>query len=236
MAAPQAPVKRSHKKLTHSRIRVEPDKVKSGYNLFKDGIQNNPLYKKPYNTKRVEAANIIKENCESLNGSKIVPGQLIYFNYFEPKTKEELKFWDANPCTIYFTRYNSSEGLRLVGINLHYLPPKIRYRVMTFIVKLFWPMFKKYWENGPTNEVSGFDYEFLMDELSKYNLQFCVRQYDPKLMSDVKVVPPKWLSTAMFTEGNFKKETRQQILSYWKTWSPDSKKQREKLAQLAQNK
>ena len=187
--------------ITKSRIKVEPDSKKSGFDLMKDGIKNNPLYKKPYNTKKVEASNIIRENCEDIGGSKIIPGQLIYF-----------------------TRYNSKQGLRIIGINFHYFPPKIRYKVMAFIMKLFWPMFKKYWDKGPSSEISGFDYEFLIDELTKYNLQFCVRQYDPKLMSNVKIVPPKWFSTAAFTEGTFKKETRAQILSYWKNWSPNPSK------------
>ena len=67
MATAQVPVKRSHKKLTHSRIHVEPDKKKANWDLMNDGIKQNPLYKKPYNTKRVEAALIIKENCEKTN-------------------------------------------------------------------------------------------------------------------------------------------------------------------------
>ena len=217
------------KPITKSRIKVEPDSKKSGFDLMKDGIKNNPLYKKPYNTKKVEASNIIRENCEDIGGSKIIPGQLIYFNYFEPKTKEDLEYYDATPLTIYFTRYNSKQGLRIIGINFHYFPPKIRYKVMAFIMKLFWPMFKKYWDKGPSSEISGFDYEFLIDELTKYNLQFCVRQYDPKLMSDVKIVPPKWFSTAAFTEGTFKKETRAQILSYWKNWSPNPSKKTNKV-------
>ena len=234
MATAQVPVKRSHKKLTHSRIHVEPDKKKANWDLMNDGIKQNPLYKKPYNTKRVEAALIIKENCEKTNN--IVPGQLVYFNYFEPKTKEDLEYYDATPCTIYFCNYNSKQGPRVIGFNLHYYPPKIRYKIMTLIYKLFTPMFKQTWENGVKTEAQFFNYKFIIEELEKDNLQFGVRQYDPRLMSETHLIPTKWLSTAMFTEGNFKKETRQQILSYWKTWSPDSKKQREKLAQLVQDK
>ena len=116
------------KPITKSRIKVEPDKKKAGWELYNDGIKKNPLYNKPYNTKKVEAKNIIMENCEKV--SKIIPGQLIYFNYFEPKTKEDLEYYDATPCTIYFTRYNSKNGPRVTGFNLHYYPPKIRYKIM----------------------------------------------------------------------------------------------------------
>jgi len=210
------------KPITKSRIKVEPVRKKPNWNLVQDGIKKNPLYKKPYNTKKVEAANIIKENCERVK--KIVPGQVIYFNYFEPKTKEDLEYYDATPCTIYFTNYNSKNGPRVIGYNLHYFPPKIRYKVMNAIFELFKPMFKATWESGPEVATQYFSYEFIMSELSKYHLEFGVRQYDPSLMHDTHLVPTKWLSTALFTEGNFKKETRAQILSYWKRWKPGGQK------------
>ena len=210
------------KPITKSRIKVEPDQKKAGWELYNDGIKNNPLYRKPYNTKKVEAKNIIMENCEKV--SKIIPGQLIYFNYFEPKTKEDLEYYDATPCTIYFTRYNSKNGPRVIGFNLHYYPPKIRYKIMDLIYKLFTPMFKKTWDTGVKTEAQYFDYDFFIEELSKYNLQFGVRQYDPSLMSNTHLIPTKWFSTAAFTEGTFKKETRAQILSYWKNRSPNPSK------------
>ena len=94
---------------------------------------------------------------------------------------------------------------------------------MNLIFKLFKPAFtnSKTWESGVQTSVQMFDYETIIEELSKYKLQFGVRQYDPKLMTDKRIVPTKWLSTALFTEGNFKKETRKQIMDYWKNWSPN---------------
>ena len=85
-------------------------------------------------------------------------------------------------------------------------------------------MFKKTWDTGVKTEAQYFDYDFFIEELSKYNLQFGVRQYDPSLMSNTHLIPTKWFSTAAFTEGTFKKETRAQILSYWKNWSPNPSK------------
>lgn len=214
------------KPLSKSRIKVQPDSKKAGWELYKDGIKNNVLYKKPYNTKKVEAQNIIRENCEHVK--KVVPGQMIYFKYYEPKTKEDLEYYDATPLTIYFARYNSAKGPRIIGFNLHYYPPKIRYRILDLIFKLFTPMFKKAWDEGVKTEAQYFDYKFFMEELAKYNLDFGVRQYDPALMTDAYLVPTKWFSTAAFTEGNFKKETRAQILSYWKNWSIDGKNKKTK--------
>lgn len=211
------------KPITKSRIKVEPDKKKRNFDLLKDGIKENPLYTKPYNTKKVEASNIIKENCEIVK--KIVPGQLIYFNYFEPKTKEDLKYYDATPLTIYFSAFTSKEGHKMVlGFNIHYYPPKIRYRIMSLIYKLFRPMFNSTWEDGVRRERTEFNYDFIMKNLKKYNLDFGVRMYDVGLMHQTYLVPTKWFSTACFTEGNFKKETRAQIYAYWRNWEPKQKR------------
>ena len=48
------------KPITKSRIKVEPDKKKAGWELYNDGIKKNPLYNKPYNTKRNLSVNVIK--------------------------------------------------------------------------------------------------------------------------------------------------------------------------------
>ena len=47
-------------------------------------------------------------------------------------------------------------------------------------------------------------------------LGFGVRMYDPKLMYNVTPVPVEFWSKAVLTEGQFKKQTREKILDYWK--------------------
>jgi hypothetical protein len=47
-------------------------------------------------------------------------------------------------------------------------------------------------------------------------MDFGVRMYIPQLCGKPQVIPPKMWSTAVFTEGVFKKETRAKIMSYWK--------------------
>ena len=48
-------------------------------------------------------------------------------------------------------------------------------------------------------------------------------------MSNTHLIPTKWFSTAAFTEGTFKKETRAQVLSYWNNWSPNPSKKTNKV-------
>ena len=39
---------------------------------------------------------------------------------------------------------------------------------------------------------------------------------DPKLMDKITPIPTKYWQKAVFTEGRFKKRTREAILNYWK--------------------
>ena len=105
----------------------------------------------------------------------ITPGQLVLFKYLNPKTKEELEYYDASPCTIFFGTFNSSQGKRVLGFNVHYFPPLLRYKIMDEIFRMYRPVYKKYFETGAPKELDGFDYKFLTDELDRQNLSFAVR-------------------------------------------------------------
>jgi hypothetical protein len=55
--------------------------------------------------------------------------------------------------------------------------------------------------------------------LQKAKLDFGIRMYIPQLMHQIQPIPPKDWQKAVFTEGHFRKETRVQILNYWKNKS-----------------
>jgi hypothetical protein len=59
----------------------------------------------------------------------------------------------------------------------------------------------------------------LISQLEKAKLDFGIREYIPMLMAKVTPIPVSGWQKAVFTEGHFKKETRQQILNYWKNKS-----------------
>jgi hypothetical protein len=61
-------------------------------------------------------------------------------------------------------------------------------------------------------------YKMLLEQLRDQGLDFGVREYIPNLMHSIRPIPPKDWSKAVFTEGRFKKRTREQILNYWRTW------------------
>lgn len=174
------------------------------------------LHKANVKTRNIRVRKFIEENVDTGAKSKIFPGQLIMFNYFMPKTKEQLQYYDAMPCTIFFGHINTPEGKRVLGFNIHYYPPKIRYQVMNKIFEIFKSSYLKSWNKSLTSEIPEFNYHFLIEQLKKAHLEFGVREYIPQLMAKVTPIPIKYWQKVVFTEGAFKKETREQILNHWK--------------------
>jgi hypothetical protein len=213
-----------------SKTKSEDDKKggvsKKNFSLIKE-IKNHPLYKISNRDKKARAM-IDEYKKETKNvitsKTKIIPGQLVLFKYLNPKTKEELEYYDASPCTIFFGKFNSSEGKRVLGFNVHYFPPTIRYNIMERIFQMYKPFYKKYFEQGLPSELDAFDYKYLTEELERHNLTFAVRMYVPQLIGDTFIVPPKLWPTALMTEGWFKKETRAAIMNYFKKDAVGKKK------------
>lgn len=158
----------------------------------------------------------IDEHVDTKTKKSILPGQLIMFNYFEPKTKEELKYYDAMPCTIFFGIVQTPNGMRVLGFNLHYYPPRIRYELMDRIFDIYKPLYIKSWDKPLTQEMSYFNYRQLIHQLQKAKLDFGIRMYIPELMHKITPIAPSLYAKAVFTEGHFRKETREQILNYWR--------------------
>lgn len=177
------------------------------------------LYKANIVRRDKNVRKFVENNIETKTKQSIMPGQLVMFNYFEPKTKEQLKYYDAMPCTIFFGIIKTEDGPRVIGFNIHYYPPRIRYELMDRIFEIFKPMYLESWNNPMDSEISDFNYKMLIRQLQKAKLDFGIRMYIPQLMHKITPIPPKYWQKAVFTEGRFKKETRTQILNYWKNKS-----------------
>lgn len=159
----------------------------------------------------------VSENVDTSNSNKILPGTMIMFNYFTPKLQEELEYYDAMPCTIFFGSFKSSEGTRVIGWNLHYYPPKLRFQIMDKVFSIFRDHYTAIWGQGkPSIAAPSFSYSTLMAIFKSNHLDFGIREYIPSLMHNVRPIPPEAFQKAVFTEGRFMKQTRERILKYWK--------------------
>lgn len=183
------------------------------FTLMED-IKSSPMYGKtnrdPY------ARQAIDNNCQKIPRTKIVPGQLVLFEYFQPKTEKQLEYYDASPCTIFFGVFKSSKGTRVLGFNIHYYPAKIRYAIMDKIFKIYRPVYTKYFTTGTTKAIDAFDYAYLVSALKRKGLDFGIREYIPQLIGNTWLVPPNQWQVAVFTEGWFKKKTRAAIMKFWR--------------------
>ena len=194
-----------------------PQSAGPHYSLI-NSIRNTPYYHKSPAENDTRARAFLTEHIENGGSGNIVPGQLILFEYFEPKTKEDLEYYDASPCTIFFNVVNTENGKRVLGFNIHYYPPKMRFQIMNRIFEIYKPIFIKYFKDGTKSSVDAFDYKYLIQSLEKAGLGFGVRMYIPNLIGRVYKIPPQMWHVAVFTEGWFKKQTRSAILRYWHQW------------------
>ena len=136
-------------------------------------VKKNPLYKLSNRDKRARAVlEQDKKNAKLTSKNNIVPGQLVLFKYLNPKNADELEYYDASPCTIFFGIFNSSNGKRVLGFNIHYFPPQLRYNIMQQIYEMYKPVYRKYFETGVSRDLDAFDYSYLTDELSRHHLAF----------------------------------------------------------------
>lgn len=79
---------------------------------------------KALSIRNVKVESIIRGN-PSFNRTSIQPGFMYLFNY-DPKLKEELPYYDRYPLVFPFEK--TEDGF--LGMNLHYLPPVLRAKLM----------------------------------------------------------------------------------------------------------
>lgn len=187
-------------------------KIKS-HKLYKSNVQNRDKY----------ARKAITESRKGKRNQiiKLIPGQLTMFDYLEPKYKEELEYYDAMPCVIIFGEVNTTLGKRILGFNMHYYPPRMRYLLMDKIYEIFKDFYKKHGDTPLNTPIKEFRYDLLLTLLQKAKLDFGVRMYIPQLIKSVEILPVNDWSTAVFTEGHFKKATRDAIMNYWQQYKID---------------
>lgn len=201
-----------------NKVISKKDKAPQNFDLLKS-IKKEKAYKEDVKKRDADVRDWITENYKPKTKGTVLPGQMIMFNYFEPKTKEELEFYDAMPCCLFFNTFNTKEGeKRVLAFNIHYYPPKIRYIIVDRIFSIFKPLYMKSWDEPLKNGMSYMQYKMLMEQLEDQGLAFGVREYIPNLMHSIRPIAPKDWNKVVFTEGKFRKRTREQILNYWQTW------------------
>lgn len=213
----------------------------TGREIFLKKVRSEKLYKNNVKDRDTRIRKkYIGEQLETIKKNAVklaLPGQMISFNYLEPILKEELEYYDAMPVTLFFDIITvdipgRGRQKRVLGFNIHYYPPKYRFQIIGKIYELFQKYYDKNPEKPMDRKIPGFDYKKILGPLQRYGLAFGVRMYDPKLITELKVIPNDGWSKVVLTEGVFKKKTRDAILLKWKNFK-DTKVGRTKKKQPA---
>lgn len=129
-------------------------------------------------------------------------GKMFMF-FYDPKWKDELPYYDAFPLIFVIESYTDG----FLGINLHYLPPILRAKLMDALYSI--SSDSKYNENTKLN----ISYRTLKSAARFKYFKPCVKRY---LFAHVRsryltVEPTYWDAALMLPSESFKKATTEQI-------------------------
>lgn len=155
---------------------------------------------------------------DNLTAKYLLPGQICVFSYNDPKTKDELEYWDRNPLTLFFGVFRTDKNeIREIGLNLHYYPPFTRKKILVKVFETFKSYFEKCFNHPVHKPNSLIDYKTLKHLISRDSkIAFGVREYIPSLRGLTYVIPSKMLPIAFYTEGRFSRATIRQIQQFWR--------------------
>ena len=184
-----------------------------------ESINDNPLAKRPMNIRSKLAYAEIMRNLKPTK-KYALPGEVVCFNYQDPKLKEDLDYFDRTPLVLFCGITRTKDGnIREIGFNLHYYPPYARAKIFIQVYNTFKQYF---WKNF--NTVTGkpnmmISYDALM-RLCKRNAKigFGIKMYIPVLRGVTYTIPTRLFSTAFYTEGRFSGATLMQIQSFWRKY------------------
>jgi hypothetical protein len=182
-----------------------------------DAIDENALSNKSGHVRSKLAYKFIMEN-KNITAKYLLPGQICMFSYNDPKTIDELEYWDKTPLTLFFGAFRTKNGdIREIGLNLHYYPPFTRRKILVKVYETFKSYFQKCF-NHPQHKPNTFmDYKTLKHLIGRDSkIAFGVKEYVPMLRGITYVIPTKMLPIAFYTEGHFSRATIMQVQQFWR--------------------
>ena len=176
---------------------------RSQYDYHKYSVDSYKWFVSKINNLRnpITLANQIRKETDR-NTNRFLIGGLYYF-YYNAKTADRLDYWDAFPLVIPLERYNDG----FLGLNLHYIPPKIR---AGFMDKLMDRAVVNQNDDPVKVRIS---YEIL-DATKRYKeFRPCLKRYlYPRIASKILMVQPHEWETAVFLPTQqFQKATAKEV-------------------------
>jgi len=146
---------------------------------------------------------------------------MLYCYYYDPKTKDDLPYWDRFPMVLVLEKYNDG----FLGLNLHYLP--VRYRI-AFLQKLM-----KYAQLTPEQDIRRMRISYDILQSTKRFAEFrpCLKRY---LFSHMRsrllmIQPDEWDVATMLPIQQFRGAKPQKV------WMDSVKEYKEHMAHFNQD-
>lgn len=129
----------------------------------------------------------------------------MYFYYYDPKTKDQLKYYDKFPLVIPIERY----GDGFLGLNLHYVEPKVRFILLDKL--------STYTNNKMYDETTRLrlSYQTLKSATSIFEATPCIKRY---LYSHVQsrfleIDANEWDIAAILPVESFEKKSKEHVFN-----------------------
>ena len=168
----------------------------------------------------------IKESINPLeihpNDTPLVPGKIYTFPY-DPKYKDRLSFFDNRPINFILGHMPSAEGFRpnAFGINLSFVPPKVRMTILDEIKRVFGTMII----NPNTDRINKgqqslkkmpMTYDLAKVLLQKSGFEFALRSYIyTRMGSKPRIIDySEWWRLGTFSSDYIRKLNKLSI--YWR--------------------
>lgn len=157
--------------------------------------------KKAKNMRSIKRESLMKED-QIKQRSKSVTGRMYMF-FYDPKTKDTLPYYDAFPLIIVV---GPAKG-GFYGINLHYLPPKLR---LVFFSRLMDIMDSKKLTDDAKLDIT---YKMLSSSAKYKEFAPCFKHYLTKhVQGKLAEVPfPEWEIAAFLPTADFRKATNYKV-------------------------
>lgn len=153
-------------RMQNNEIAKSSNSDKAAVKWYYDNYQNNP---DKYVKRRI-----------------MLPGTLCIFDYDTPKYADTLDFWDRNPLVLVLTPfYTKEEKIRILGINLHLLPPKIRQLVLYQAFLMYKSEYTAQLFSDKKALQVNVSWKVIKKQLDKFGIGFACRMYIPSLQKNI---------------------------------------------------
>ena len=178
--------------------------IKRSHQWFMERVQ------KDYNVGPKHMMTAFAQNKSSALRGRYLFGRLFYYQY-DAKTKDDLPYWDKYPLVFFFNA-RKGDGLEfgekgityLWGLNMHYLPPKLRLLVFEELVTL----------RNERSYRAKTRLKLTWEVLRKFGVHklysHCVKVYRSDcLRSQLHEIEPQWWEVIMFMQtARFQKKSQ----------------------------